>query len=375
MKKVCALLIVLVVSFCGLVYSQSAFEQRLIEKFKPPAELTAGLDRLFIQNDLTGGVSRLQKCLDDFFVSRGEVHRPQVGDEKQLAGSTKIKIIGCGEVVTVIALVGSNIDENFVLKIPHHIPHDKGLAPWFFYCATRENVSRVLKAAKLRSFIDEHHIQKIKVAKKYLYHIPGAPKELNDTNYLVVAEKFDLISLSEKSLVFTKATRSQIFDLFKIIMAVGYRDFNDGNIALSKNADIVFVDTDEMEVFLFEDGAEFKREGFNELAFLAAQKLIQMFEDLPQLKEVFENNKSLGIKEALRAWPDLSFDDSFRLIKFLKKLCFLGAIKNDVNYFPAANKREILRYAYAQWLQWVCADFDLNENDHALLRDGEACYC
>lgn len=374
MKKVRLLLIILSICFCKVIFPQSAFEQRLIEKFKPPKALVVGLDQFFMQNNLTGDITKLQKSLDDFFVARENAKQLLVGSEKQMAGSTRMKIIGRGDVVTVVSLIGDQTIADFVLKVPRRIPQDKGQAPWFLYCATRENVSRVLKAAQLRTFIEQNQIKKIKVPQKYLYHIPGAAKELNDTNYLVVAEKFDLLP-SATGLVFTQVTTPQIFDLFKIITAVGHRDFNDGNIALSKDAEVVFIDTDEMEVFLFEEGAEFDHEGIKALAFLAAQKLLQMFEDMPQLKWVFGNNNVLGINKALACPSDLKFDDSFRLIKFLKNLCLLGAIKNDVNYFPAADKSKILRYAYTQWLQRVCFTFNLSEQERAWLCDGGACYC
>lgn len=106
------------------------------------------------------------------------------------------------------------------------------------------DVERYKNAQGLAIFIEKNRL-KIKVANKWLYHIPGKPFELTNENYLVIAEKaagehppctrtWDRDHLS----------KSQLLQLKQIVNDVPFGDINPTNLTITSDGVVTIIDTD-----------------------------------------------------------------------------------------------------------------------------------
>ena len=116
-----------------------------------------------------------------------------------------------------------------------------------------QNVSRVFYNRKIRMFVEQNKLEHVGVFKKYLYHIPGRPKELCDSNYLVVAEKVPNVpTISVNNLLLQQLTFDEnqeimartagdyvrpeyeeaFLEIIQVITGVGLWDIGHANIAL-----------------------------------------------------------------------------------------------------------------------------------------------
>lgn len=87
-------------------------------------------------------------------------------------------------------VMSSPLWDDFVVKIAKHRWIDNNEMVAFPY----QLISRIFYNKKIRDFIAREKFNYVMVPRKYLYHIPGTPDELNDDNYLVIEEKIEQIS-------------------------------------------------------------------------------------------------------------------------------------------------------------------------------------
>lgn len=107
------------------------------------------------------------------------------------------------------------------------------------------NLSRILTAHTMRTFVEANHFGHIIIPRKYLYHLPGTSHNLVDSNYLVVAEKMTLLGKEENRVGMSHLSAQQIGEVFKTIQAAGYYDAHLCNICLTHEKKITFIDTED----------------------------------------------------------------------------------------------------------------------------------
>jgi len=96
------------------------------------------------------------------------------------------------------------------------------------------NIQRVVEAERFRQCIKENNFKHIFLPQKWLYHVPGQPHELNDSNYIVVVEML-LLPHREKNRQLLrnlelKTHREALDELFDLIAYVGFSDAGASNI-------------------------------------------------------------------------------------------------------------------------------------------------
>lgn len=105
------------------------------------------------------------------------------------------------------------------------------------------HVNRVMGREMLLDAIRKHKLRLLTVPDKYVYHIPGRPRELASYNYLVVEPELSV----KKS--WEPFSLQEMQELCTLIKETGYADCNNGNfLRLTDTNQIVIVDT-EMKNF------------------------------------------------------------------------------------------------------------------------------
>lgn len=142
---------------------------------------------------------------------------------------------------------GSNA---LVMRCPEQLGNFVVKAPGRFHEVTRavvdkplENISRAQGADRINKYAIQADVQKVKAVDEYLFHIPGAPKELSDYNYLVVEPYLDL----DQKKSFDDFSLQQFKETVDIIDAVEYGDTHADNIVLDKNGIVYFLDTSQRD--------------------------------------------------------------------------------------------------------------------------------
>ena len=96
------------------------------------------------------------------------------------------------------------------------------------------NLHRVSIARSIREYAQENNFSYIRVPKKYIYHIPGRPIFLSDRNYMVLAEKFTLLSEEKNKKVLhalpLSMIRQALDELFETITLIGFEDAHADNV-------------------------------------------------------------------------------------------------------------------------------------------------
>ena len=116
-------------------------------------------------------------------------------------------------------------------------------------CELGNNINRIWTANRLRKVITRCELKRIVIPRKMLYHIPGKGWELSSKNFLVFAEKLDLLD-KEESLRAIRALPAEIVqEVVTFIREARYRDINDNNnICVSADRKtVVVVDTEDDE--------------------------------------------------------------------------------------------------------------------------------
>ncbi len=106
------------------------------------------------------------------------------------------------------------------------------------------NVGRVRGAQQIAQVIERYNLQHIIVPQKFLYHLPGTPYKLTDENFLVVAQRLDLVDEELMPRMWDILNVEQEDELAKVIKKVGYFDVSEDNICFTTDGKIAFIDTE-----------------------------------------------------------------------------------------------------------------------------------
>ena len=109
---------------------------------------------------------------------------------------------------------------------------------------SQRNIGRIKVAENMKSCIQAHNLEEIILPNKYLYHIPGRSKKLDDKNYLVIAQAMDLVDDETNRACWRNLTAKQEEEIKTIIKTVGYHDILLENIYFTPEGKIVFIDTE-----------------------------------------------------------------------------------------------------------------------------------
>lgn len=118
------------------------------------------------------------------------------------------------------------------------IKHPVWELPWLPGYLMKHDICRIEGMEKIRTCIDAFKLECITVPRKYLYHIPGMPEDLNDANYYVIVPK-----LTAKKTT-SPITLSEIQQLHTIIKHTGYCDIQKSNILRLENNQLAIIDTE-----------------------------------------------------------------------------------------------------------------------------------
>lgn len=161
---------------------------------------------------------------------------------------------------------GSN---SLVMRCPEQLGNFVVKAPGRFHEVTRavvdkplENISRAQGADRINEYAHQAGVKSVKAVDEYLFHVPGAPKELSDYNYLVVEPYLDL----DQKKSFDDFSYEQFKETVDIIDAVQYGDTHSDNIVLDQQGIVYFLDTSQRDylaayknlpsALYFSDGSE-----------------------------------------------------------------------------------------------------------------------
>lgn len=324
----------------------NTYEQEIIKRFQVPLPLQKTLDSFFNKHNIIGDVHSIYKAFDE--------------------NASLFKKVGDG--CRVLVLEFPELDNKFVLKIATQYRLDFSSwkdetdpRSWFLSCRAKENVSRVLKAAKINEFIQAKGMRKIKAPQKYLYHLPGASTVLSDENYIVVSEKIDL---DKRGLAYD-AGKAQVFDFIKIMLEVDFLDTADGNMEIDKMGNFVIIDTDDAWIFMLQDNI-LKYEELCSLALFCAQKVSTTFKQAPVLEKLFNDSDPLKLQEVLTGYYG-DRNSLKKIVETYKYIGILGAINTDVmgmySSLLESDKEEILMYVLAEWVDIVCKKYNVSEEN------------
>lgn len=142
---------------------------------------------------------------------------------------------------------GSN---SLVMKCPETLGNFIIKAPGRFHNVTRavvqaplENVTRAVGADKLTRYLEKSNSTQVKAVDEYLFHIPGADKELHDYDYLII-EPYLVIDETKS---FSDFTLNQFKQTVDSICAIDYSDTSSDNIVMDKEGMIYFLDVSERD--------------------------------------------------------------------------------------------------------------------------------
>jgi len=112
------------------------------------------------------------------------------------------------------------------------------------------NVSRVVGANLINEFIYKKNYRHVIVPKKYLYHLTFLDKDLNDGNYIVVAQEINILSDGHSESLLVQMDKDALKELREIVKVFGYKDFSFDNIRItSDTGKIVIIDTEQFKGF------------------------------------------------------------------------------------------------------------------------------
>lgn len=104
----------------------------------------------------------------------------------------------------------------------------------------RNYMHRIEGARLLREFIGEHNFHRVAAPQKFLYELPASFPE----RYLVVAEKFDLVSRKDTERAYGKLDREQGRELAVILYYFRGLNSTAANLPFTEDGKIAFIDTE-----------------------------------------------------------------------------------------------------------------------------------
>ena len=112
---------------------------------------------------------------------------------------------------------------------------------------SRNNIDRIWTAQRLREVIARCNLSHLVIPRKYLYHIPGRSFELSSRNYLVFAEKLDILEREQNALALKRASEAMVQEVHTFVKEANYKDVR-GNICLcADKKKIAIIDTENDE--------------------------------------------------------------------------------------------------------------------------------
>ncbi len=119
---------------------------------------------------------------------------------------------------------------------------------------TNRNVGRVTFADQIAHLIDKYHMEQVVVPQKWLYHIPGAKQDLSDANYLVIAQRLDILDDDANTLQWRGINVDQEDEVRTIIKEIGFHDVRPENLCFTTDRKIAFIDTEPRWTPLLRNG-------------------------------------------------------------------------------------------------------------------------
>jgi hypothetical protein len=206
-------------------------------------------------------------------------------------------------------------------------------------------------------------MKNIKAPQKYLYHIPGTPDELTDSNYIVVAEK--LMCDFDKN-PYKESTKEQVLNLAKIMLYTHHNDNADGNIALDKNKNLILIDTDDVWIFMTKDKFLNSNE-LHKLAQFCAKKLILLSRSSSEFKKVV----SFLTLQKVATGAKSNIDLLRKIITFYEHIGIIGAIHTDVKQVFSLSKKdrtEIMHAINKEFIKKISLQYSLNKERVQILK-------
>lgn len=138
-------------------------------------------------------------------------------------------------------------------KIPHMIikaanfKEQRPVDSFVNIISSNRNINRIVVNHQIKQCINQYNMQHIIAPQKWLYHIKGAPYRLCDSNYIVLAERLDLVcEKCNKHLFARHLSSDQKKEVLTIIKKIGYGDAALRNIWFTKQGKIAFIDTEQI---------------------------------------------------------------------------------------------------------------------------------
>ncbi len=216
------------------LFTLNEIQSKFVGQHKPPIKVQAKLDTTFSK---TGILEALAKKEYPIF----EPNEPtSFYTEKELS---QFFIIKTKKVHDHLQIICQHSDlPGYILKLT---VQSKNCSK-----ANDRNISRVTGATQMRDYCTQHNFEFIVIPKKYLYHIPGKNPDLNDNNYIVVAEKLDIMDAKQSEQNLIHCTNTAISQLKTLIKRFGYKDVWFDNIRIMFNGGkITIIDTEQFKGF------------------------------------------------------------------------------------------------------------------------------
>lgn len=132
----------------------------------------------------------------------------------------------------------ANQAPNFLIK---YLPLQSRRATRFY---NKRNIDRVTVAEHMRELIVKNNLHHVVVPHKWLYHIPGTKNDLCDTNYVVVAERLELLSQQECKPLWLCLSKEAEDEMRLIIKETGFDDVRLANLFFTPEGKVAFIDTE-----------------------------------------------------------------------------------------------------------------------------------
>ena len=294
------------------------FFKKHAEDFKIPKadDLAAEFDKLRKAHAHTGTTAETAGSGPEEIIEARKVHKPPFESLAEKLAKEGCKVLNAEE--KSLVFTASELGD-VVVKMPgwvFMVIHGHGQ-----YNLKRLDGAAMIRHSLVRTYLQNHLV----VPAKYLYHLPWRGTELNDSNYIVVAEKVDLGGGSEA------VGPLAVLAMLNVLVDTGQNDLHAGNIHAAGGR-FVLVDTAEYFDFTAAAIQDYCHEHGDRVKALskaihkaAAQvetrqlpdlvpvfrKVYAVLELIPNLEKMIESPNmpiveefQAGLMEEIQAWPD-----------------------------------------------------------------------
>ena len=110
--------------------------------------------------------------------------------------------------------------------------------------ARSHNIERIWTAERLYEVMVESDLSHLVLPRKYLYHVPGRSWQLSSQNYLIVAEKLNILEREHNALALKAAPDELVQEVITFVERANYKDVR-GNVCMCDNKKtIAIIDTE-----------------------------------------------------------------------------------------------------------------------------------